>query len=392
LAVDILKLLDLVIKEDGSDLHLAVGITPRIRVHGRMRNVKMDPLRPEDTVEMMKVIAPQRNQLEFKEKGTTDFAYPYKDQARFRVSCFRQRGMVGLAMRLLPNRILSFEQIGLPEEVRLLLDRPRGLLLVTGPTGSGKTTTLATMVDYLNEKFDCHIVTIEDPIEYYHSSKTSIVTQREIGSDVGTFGEAMRRVLRMDPDVILLGEMRDRETISTAITAAETGHLVLATLHTTGASRTVDRIIDQFPPDQQETIRVQLSVSIIAVISQVLMARADKPGRAAAFEIMIMNSAVENHIRKNESFKITSVIQTNRTRGMVLLDDYILGLYKSGKVSKEESLAWAQNPAELRKKMDYMALGGGEDTMPPVADEEAGKKNGGEKGTVGGLFPRKKAE
>ncbi|MCU0727671.1 MAG: PilT/PilU family type 4a pilus ATPase [Planctomycetes bacterium] len=392
MAVDILKLLDLVIKEDGSDLHLAVGITPRIRVHGRMRNVKAEPLKPEDTVEMMKVIAPQRNLLEFKEKGTTDFAYAYKDQARFRVSCYRQRGMVGLAMRLLPNRILSFEQIGLPLEVQQLLDRPRGLLLVTGPTGSGKTTTLATMVDYLNEKFDCHIVTIEDPIEYYHSSKTSIVTQREIGSDVGTFGEAMRRVLRMDPDVILLGEMRDRETISTAITAAETGHLVLATLHTTGASRTVDRIIDQFPPDQQETIRVQLSVSIIAVISQVLMARCDKPGRAAAFEIMIMNSAVENHIRKNESFKITSVIQTNRTRGMVLLDDYIIGLFKAGKVSKDECLAWAQNPIELRKKMDYMALGGTEDTMPPVAEDEAGKKNGGEKVTVGGLYPRKKTE
>jgi twitching motility protein PilT len=393
LGVDIFKLLDLVIKEEGSDLHLAVGIKPRIRVHGRMRNVNLpEALKAEDTMEMMKAIAPQRNLLEFKEKGTTDFAYPYKEQARFRVSCYRQRGVVGLAMRLLPNRILTFEQLGLPVEVQQLLDRPRGLLLVTGPTGSGKTTTLATMVDYLNEKYDCHIVTIEDPIEYYHQSKTSIVTQREIGSDVGTFGEAMRRVLRMDPDVILLGEMRDRETISTAITAAETGHLVLATLHTTGASRTVDRVIDQFPPDQQETIRVQLSVSIIAVISQVLMPRCDKPGRTAAFEIMIMNSAVENHIRKNESYKITSVIQTNRTRGMVLLDDYIFNLFKAGKVSKEECLQWSQNPAELRKKIDYMALGGGEEPPPEPPEEDGGKKNGGEKGPVGGIFPRKKTE
>jgi twitching motility protein PilT len=389
--MDIRKLLDLIIREDGSDIHLSVGIRPRIRVHGRMRDVQVEVLTGEDTKEMMKAIAPQRNMLEFKEKGTTDFAYPYSDRARFRVSCYRARGNVGIALRLLPNRILSFEQIGLPLQVRDLLHRPRGLLLVTGPTGSGKTTTLATMVAYLNENFDHHLVTIEDPVEYYHDSKRAIITQREIGSDVGTFPEAMRRVLRMDPDVILLGEMRDRETITTAITAAETGHLVLATLHTTGAARTVDRIIDQFPPDQQEQIRVQLSVSVIAVISQVLMPREDTPGRIAGFEVMIMNSAIENHIRKAETFKITSAIQTNRNRGMILLDEHLWQLFRDGKISREETELKAQNPLEMKKRLDYLTLGGGD-----ANDENGGngkdKTEKSDKVTIGGLFQRKKSE
>jgi len=360
-AVDIKKLLDLCIEKSGSDLHLTVGIKPRVRIHGRMRDVQVAELTEDDTIEMMKAIAPQRNLLEFKEKGTTDFAYAYEDKARFRVSCYRQRGKVGLALRLLPIHLMSFEEVGLPQEVKQLLHRPRGLILVTGPTGSGKTTTLATMVDYLNDNFDHHIVTIEDPIEYHHSSKKAIITQREIGSDVGTFPEAMRRVLRMDPDVILLGEMRDRETIQTAITAAETGHLVLATLHTTGSARTVDRIIDQFPPDQQEQIRVQLSVSIISVISQVIMPRKDKPGRIAAFEIMFMTPAIENHIRKSETFKITSVIQTNRNRGMILLDEHLLNHYKEGRITDTEALLKAQVPAELKKRIDYVDLSSGDD-------------------------------
>jgi twitching motility protein PilT len=387
--MDIRKLLDLIIREDGSDIHMSVGIRPRIRVHGRMRDVQVDVLAEEDTVEAMKVIAPQRNMLEFKEKGTTDFAYPYSDQARFRVSCYRARGKVGIALRLLPNRILTFEQIGLPLQVRELLHRPRGLMLVTGPTGSGKTTTLATMVDYLNAEFDHHIVTIEDPLEYFHDSKKAIITQREIGSDVGSFPEAMRRVLRMDPDVILLGEMRDRETITTAITAAETGHLVLATLHTTGAARTVDRIIDQFPPDQQEQIRVQLSVSMIAVISQVLMPREDEKGRIAGFEVMIMNSAIENHIRKAETFKITSAIQTNRNRGMILLDEHLWTLFREGKISRDETLLKSQSPLEMKKRLDYLTLGGGE------PDDKGGEKKTNDKAdkvTIGGLFQRKKSE
>jgi twitching motility protein PilT len=219
-------------------------------------------------------------------------------------------------MRLISSNLRSLEAIGLPPQIKELLFKPRGLILVTGPTGSGKTTTLASMLNVINIERDCHIITVEDPIEYYHTHKKSIVTQREVGTDVPTFGEAIRRALREDPDVILLGEMRDLETIATAITAAETGHLVFGTLHTTGSARTVDRIIDQFPPEQQEQVRVQLSVAILAVISQVLMPRADGQGVVAAFEIMIMTPAIENHIRKKETFKIPSTIQTSRQLGM----------------------------------------------------------------------------
>jgi twitching motility protein PilT len=283
--------------------------------------------------------------------GGADFGYAHGTKARFRISVFRSKGRDTMVCRLIPSRLLTFQEIGLSERVVELLDRPRGLLLVTGPTGSGKTTTLATMVDYLNQNRDLHIVTIEDPIEYYHDHKMSIVTQREVGVDVPTFSEAMRRALRMDPDVILLGEMRDLDTIQTAITAAETGHLVLGTLHTTGSARTVDRIIDQFPPEQQEQVRVQLSVSMIAVISQVLMPRASGKGVVAAFEVMVMTSGIENHIRKNETFKIPSAIQTGRQLGMFLLDDHLYDLFKQGTIDKEEMLHRAQNPRALREKL-----------------------------------------
>jgi len=357
---DIQRLLDKVIEVQGSDIHIRVSRPPTLRVNSRMGIMDGPPLTPPDTDEMMKAITPQRNQLEFKEKGGTDFGMAHGDRGRFRVSVFRERGHVGIVLRLLPTRIMSFEQIGLPDTVRQLLHRPRGLLLVTGPTGSGKTTTLATMLDYINMNMDKHIVTIEDPIEYYHPHKKSIVTQREIGVDVGTFAEATRRVLRMDPDVILLGEMRDLETIRTAVTAAETGHLVLATLHTTGSARTVDRIIDQFPADQQEQIRTQLSVSIICVISQVLMPRKDRVGQIAAFEIMIMTPAVENHIRKNETFKITSTIQTSGNLGMFLLDESLFKLFREGKIGETEALEKSQNPKELREKMAAFKTASGE--------------------------------
>jgi twitching motility protein PilT len=371
---NILKLLDKVIEVQGSDIHLRVNRPPTLRVNARMGVMDGPPLTPADTEEMMKVITPQRNQLEFKEKGGTDFGVAHGDKGRFRVSVFRERGSVGLVLRLLPSRILSFEQIGLPDTVRQLLHRPRGLMLVTGPTGSGKTTTLATMVDYINQNMDRHIVTIEDPIEYYHPHRKSIVTQREIGVDVGTFAEATRRVLRMDPDIILLGEMRDLDTIRTAVTAAETGHLVLATLHTTGSARTVDRIIDQFPSDQQEQIRTQLSVSVICVISQVLLPRKDRSGQLACFEIMIMTPAIENHIRKNETFKITSTIQTSGNMGMFLLDEHLFKLVKDGKVDKKDALEKAQNAKELREK---------------IANWEAGAAGAGEGGKAanGGTPP-----
>ncbi len=364
---DIHKLMDKVVDVQGSDLHIRVGRPPTLRVNARMGVMDGPALTPADTDEMMKVITPQRNQLEFKEKGGTDFGMAHGDKGRYRVSVFRERGHVGIVLRLLPSRILTFEQIGLPDTVRQLLHRPRGLILVTGPTGSGKTTTLATMLDYINTNMDFHIVTIEDPIEYYHPHKKSVVTQREIGVDVGTFGEATRRVLRMDPDVILLGEMRDLDTIKTAVTAAETGHLVLATLHTTGSARTVDRIIDQFPADQQEQIRTQLSVSIICVISQVLMPRKDRSGQLAAFEVMIMTPAVENHIRKNETFKITSTIQTSGNIGMFLLDEHLFKLYRDGKVAEGDAIEKAQNPKELREKIAALKAANGD----PAA---AGKK------------------
>ena len=287
---------------------------------------------------MVQQITPERNLRELEEVGSTDYGHAHGDKCRFRVSVLTQKGHLGVVMRLIPHKLLSFSQIGLPDSVQRLLDMHRGLILVTGPTGSGKTTTLSTMVDWINRNRDVHIITIEDPIEYYHDHQKSQVTQREVGTDTPTFAEAMRRALRQDPDVILLGEMRDLETTSAAISAAETGHLVFGTLHTTGAGRTVDRIIDQYPTEQQEQVRSQLAVALVAVISQILVPTADGQGRAAAFEVMITNPAIENHIRKCETFKIPSVIQTSRRSGMMLMDDSLLELYRDGRISKEALL------------------------------------------------------
>jgi len=348
---DIIPLLNMVVEKNASDIHLAVGRPPTIRLHGSLKNVNRPPLTREDTDAFLNQIIPDRNRQELEEVGTTDFAYAHEDKGRFRVSAFHQKRNTGVVLRLIPSRILSFEEIGLPEEVKAMVERPRGLFLITGPTGSGKTTSLATMIDYINERFDHHIVTIEDPIEYYHDHKKSIITQREVHEDVPSFAEGIRRGLRQDPDVILVGEMRDLDTIMTAITAAETGHLVLATLHTTGSARTVDRIIDAFPQEQQEQIRVQLSVSMIGVLSQVIMPRADKPGLIAAFEFMLMTSAIENHIRKNETFKIFSSIQTSKNLGMQLLDDHLFELYKAGKINEEQMFLKAQNPKDIKMKM-----------------------------------------
>jgi twitching motility protein PilT len=293
----------------------------------------------------------ERHWAEVEKIGTTDFGLPHSDGNRFRVNVMRQRGSYAAALRLIPNRLLTFEEIGLPEAVRPLLRRPRGLVLVTGPTGSGKTTTLATMVDWINENLDRHIVTIEDPVEYFHGHKKGIVTQREVGADVPDFPEALRRALRQDPDVILLGEMRDLATISAAITAAETGHLVLATLHTTGSARTVNRIIDAFPSEQQEQIRAQLSVALIAVVSQALLPKKDGKGRVAAFEVMLMTPAIGNLVRKNETNKIQSTIQTSRKLGMVTLDDALLDLVKRDKITREVALDAAQDPADLEARL-----------------------------------------
>jgi twitching motility protein PilT len=345
------QLFDLMVEEGASDVHITVGRPPVVRRHGRLKNVRHPALTAKDTMTLVESITPERMMTEFRETGSADFGYAHGTRARFRVAIFRQKGQAALVARLIPSRILTFDEVGLPEAVRELCHRPRGLVLVTGPTGSGKTTTLATMIDAINDGLDRHIITIEDPIEYYHEHKKSIINQREVGIDTTGFTEGLRRALRQDPDVILLGEMRDIETISTAITAAETGHLVFATLHTTGSARTMDRIIDQFPPDQQDQIRVQLSVSILAVVSQVLMGRDDTPGVIAGFEVMIMSPAIENHVRKAETFKIPSTIQTSKNLGMFLLDDHLLQLCREGKIELETALTRAQNPRILKDKL-----------------------------------------
>ena len=351
---DIHKLFDTMVEQQASDLHITVGRPPVLRLKGRLRNLSIPELTNEDCESLISEIIPPAKKEEFEQVGSADFGWAHGDVARFRVAVFRQKGRAAMVCRLIPSRILSFEQIGLSPKVIELLNRPRGLLLVTGPTGSGKTTTLATMVDHINQTNDHHIITIEDPIEYYHDHKKSIVNQREVGVDVPSFSEAIRRALREDPDVILLGEMRDLETISTAITAAETGHLVFGTLHTTGSARTVDRIIDQFPPEQQEQVRVQLSVSLIGVLSQVLMPRKDGSGVVAGFEVMTMTPGIENHIRKNETFKIPSAIQTGRQNGMFLLDDHLMELMNQGVIDATQVLAKCQNPRATKEKLASM--------------------------------------
>ncbi len=346
---DIRKLMDRAVETGASDLHLSVGRAPVLRMHGELVEIGEEKLTKEDTERLVRQIAPEQNLDELNEVGTTDFGYAHEDKARFRVSALKQKGCTGLVMRQIPSQLLTFEQIGLPTSVHELLTRPRGLVLVTGPTGSGKTTTLATMIDWINANRHCHIVTIEDPIEYYHDHKMAQITQREVGVDVPDFPEAMRRVLRQDPDVILLGEMRDLETTSAAITAAETGHLVFGTLHTTGSARTVDRIIDQYPTNQQEQIRAQLAVSIVAVVSQVLLPTSDQKGRVAAFEVMIMNSAIENHIRKGETYKIRSAIETGRRQGMQLMDEHLKQLGQNGLIQPITAIQAAQDPKSMEE-------------------------------------------
>ena len=348
---DIHKLFDTVVELNASDLHITVGRPPVLRLKGRLRNLDIPSVTDEDAKALIGEIISPGKKAELEEVGSADFGWAHEDKARFRVAVFRQKGKHAMVCRLIPSKLLSFEQIGLTDDVVRLLDRPRGLLLVTGPTGSGKTTTLATMVDHINQNDEHHIITIEDPIEYFHEHKKCIVNQREVGTDVSSFAEAIRRALREDPDVILLGEMRDLETISTAITAAETGHLVFGTLHTTGSARTVDRIIDQFPPEQQEQVRVQLSVSLIGVISQVLMPKKDGTGVVAAFEVMTMTPGIENHIRKNETFKIPSAIQTGRQSGMFLLDDHLWDLYERDVIDQAQLLSKCQNPRAVREKL-----------------------------------------
>lgn len=353
--VEMSDLLQLAVSEGASDIHIEVGTPPVLRIHGSLNPLDVPSLKPEDTERLMKSITSDEHLQKVREFGGTDFGFGFGTAARFRVSVLKQKGYYGIVLRQIPTTLMSLETIGLPPQVKELLFKPRGLILVTGPTGSGKTTTLASMVNVINEERDCHIITVEDPIEYYHSHKKSLVIQRELGVDVPSFEEALRRALRQDPDVVLVGEMRDLETMSAAISAAETGHLVFATLHTTGAARTVDRIVDAFPTTQQAQIRTQLASSIVAVVSQVLLVKANGHGRVAAFEIMISTSSIEALIRDNKTYRIPSEIQTGGKWGMITLDAHLMLLYQSGQISYEDLITTAQDPEAVTDKLQEAA-------------------------------------
>lgn len=374
------RLLDTVIRQEASDLHLTVGKPPTVRMRGRLIELKTRDLEPPDTISLMKAISPERAQTELQEEGGSDYGFAYGDQddpdnsARFRVSIFKQKGDVALVLRRIPNRLLDIDKIGLPPIVKDLIRRPRGLFLVTGPTGSGKTTTLASMIDHININLDRHIITVEDPIEYYQPHKRSIVNQREVGVDVPSFSEALRRALRQDPDVILVGEMRDLETIESAITASETGHLVFGTLHTSGAASTINRIVDAFPVSQQAQIRIQLSTALMAVLSQTLIKRIDTKGMCASYEFMVVTPAIAHLIRDNKSFRIDSAIQTGKKFGMQLLDDHLWSQYEQGMISAEDMIDRAKSAEQLIEKVHRA---GGQVGRPELDDAVASPATAG---------------
>lgn len=350
-------LLQATIDEGASDLHVRAFMPPELRIHGELVAIAADEaFTAEETRRLCNEIMTPEQVAEAESNGGTDFALAHEDGTRFRVSVFKERGRWGCVLRMIPSTLLTLEQIGLPPSIKELLFKPRGLILVTGPTGSGKSTTLASMIDVINQERGVHVVTVEDPIEFYHTSKKSLVTQREVGSDVPSFAEAIRRALRQDPDVILVGEMRDLETIGAAITAAETGHLVFGTLHTTGAAETIDRIVDAFPVDVQDQVRTQLSVGLQAVISQILLPKLGPDGqvhgRIAAFEIMLATPSVRSRIRDNKTFQIRSDIQTGAKFGMVTLDACLLEHYRNGLIRYDELVTKAQDPDSVVAKLN----------------------------------------
>src|SRR6478736_8969664 len=357
MAYSMSDLLQLVVSEGSSDLHIRVGVPPTIRVHGILHRVEGPPCRPEDTEELMRSITSEDHIQQIRERGGADFGFAFGEAARFRVSAFKEKGNFAMVLRQIPSKLLTMEQIGIPPSTRERLYKPRGLVLVTGPTGAGKTTTLASMINIINEERDeAHIITIEDPIEYYHKHKKAVVTQREVHVDVPNFAEGLRRALRQDPDIVLVGEMRDLETIEAAVTAAETGHLVFGTLHTTGAAKTIDRLVNAFPVTQQETIRIQLSTVLVAVISQLLIPRVDKPGRVAVFEIMMNTPSIAALIRDNKTFRLQSDIQTGAKYGMVTLDSFLVDKYLAGMIAREEVVTKAQDPVTIQAKIQELEL------------------------------------
>ncbi len=338
---------------DASDIHITVGLPPRVRVRGDLVNLDFPKLMPEDTKTIITSVMNDVQREKYEEKGEVDFSVSVPALGRYRVNAFRQRGSMACAMRVVGTTIPTPESLGLPDSVIDLYTRKRGLILVTGPTGSGKSTTLASLIDRINENRSAHIITLEDPIEYLHQHKKAMINQREIGLDTLSYSAALRAALREDPDVILVGEMRDLETISTAVTAAETGHLVLSTLHTIGAASTIDRIIDVFPPHQQQQIRVQLAMVLEAVISQQLIPTADHEGRVAAFEVMHANVAIKNIIRESKTFQVNTVIQTNKKMGMTTMDDALVDLYAKGIIDRNNALSYAQDIPSMEKKLMY---------------------------------------
>ena len=357
--ISLQELLQATIDEGASDLHIRAYMPPLLRVNGELCPIAEEQLTEEDTLRLCREAASESQMAEVESKGGSDFALAHPDGTRFRVSVLKERHRYGMVLRQIPSKLLTMEQLGLPPVVKELLYKPRGLILVTGPTGSGKSTTLASMIDVINQERSVHIITIEDPIEFYHNSAKSLVTQREVGDDVPSFAEAIRRALRQDPDVILVGEMRDLETIGAAITAAETGHLVFGTLHTTGAAETVDRIVDAFPTNQQAQIRTQLAAGLQAVISQILLPRlnenGDVCGRIAAFEIMTSTDAIRSRIRDNKTNMIKSDLQTGAKFGMMTLDACLTEHYRKGLISYEDLITKSQDPdtvvAKLKEEM-----------------------------------------
>ncbi len=338
-------------RHGASDVHLTVGIPPKMRVNGELITMDYPKMLPPDTLDILISVMTEVQRDRFEERGEYDFSFSIPNCGRFRVNAYKQRGSVAMAFRLVGTQVPSPEELGVPESVIDLYQRKRGLVLVTGPTGSGKSTTLAAIIDKINNNRDAHVITLEDPIEYLHQHKMSMVNQREIGLDSSNYASALRAALREDPDVILVGEMRDFETISVAITAAETGHLVLSTLHTIGAASTVDRIIDVFPPHQQQQIRVQFANVLESVISQQLIPTADGKGRVAAFEVMHANHAVRNLIREGKSHQLSSVMQTNRKAGMITMDEAIRQLYTDGKIDRDMAIQFAQEPETMALKI-----------------------------------------
>lgn len=345
--MDIMELLAFATKESASDVHISSGEPPMIRIHGDMRKIDMPPLMREDVHTVLYNILNDQQRKAYEEHYELDFAIAITGVGRFRVNAFLQNRGESIVFRTIPEKIPLLEQLNMPPIVAELTKKEKGLILLTGPTGSGKSTTLAAMLDLINREYKCHILTIEDPIEFVHKSKNSLVNQRELGSNTHSFANALRSALREDPDVILVGEMRDLETISLALTAAETGHLVLATLHTSSAPKTIDRIIDVFPAEQQQQIRTMLSESLQAVIAQQLIKRKEGVGRIAALEIMIGTPAVRNLIRENKIAQIPSALQTGRQHGMQTMDQALLDLCRNGLVSKESIRNFVSAPSAL---------------------------------------------